>query len=159
MTQLADEMASTLNDVINRPSTTPVAAHATKVIGAGTLSTDAATVVSWSSAVFDIDGWWAAGSPTRITVAKTGVYRIGAHVDWTPAGAPGVVTTALYVNGSQLANDGAAAFPFASLPVAQIVSWLVLLSSSDYLEIFATRPAGVSSTLVASCDVFLVGTN
>lgn len=160
VSQLADAMASTLNDVVNKSSTAPIGAHSTKVVqSTQSLSSDPAVAITWASAVFDIDSLWAASPhPTRLTVVTKGIYQITAHVDWTTSGA-GDATTALFVNGSQLANDGGRLAHISSGGQSQTETWFAALNATDYVEIFVTRPGGSATTIVASCVAELTGTN
>lgn len=45
----------------------------------------ATTIVTWSSASRDTDSYWSGGSPTRLTIPSTGMYRIEAQVNLSSA--------------------------------------------------------------------------
>ncbi len=158
--RLRSDMDNIASDLVNVALTTPSGAHATKVVQSSqSLSSDPAVAITWASSVFDVDSLWASSPhPTRLTAVTKGIYQITAHVDWTISGA-GDVTTAMFVNGSQLANDGARLAHISSGGQTQTEVWYASLSANDYVEIFVTRPGGAATTIVASCVADLRGTN
>lgn len=154
--RLRSDIDNSLGKLVNAATSTPLGAHVTKLsFGASSITTDAATLILFASALIDTDTWWASGAPSRITVGTKGVYQITISVDWTTTGA---VEADLYLNGSLFGIDGSAKFNVTTQE-RQVLVVPAALSVGDYVEVKVIRPAGVAATVAAWFTAALLGTN
>jgi hypothetical protein len=114
-------------------------AHATMLGGANAVTVNSGTThkVSWLGAVLDVDSWFSAGSPTKITVDRDGVFLIQATVTADVVSGTGTATVEVLVNGSfVIDNYGTAEDTRGSgFPFNQTVSQATRLAIGDYIEI------------------------
>jgi hypothetical protein len=101
-------------------------------------STD--TAVAWGAAVYDTDGYWDAGRPTRLTV-PAGVSRVQlkASLDWA-SGSAGARQIWLHKNGTHFSRSAAARDEVAN--VRGVASAVVDVVVGDQFEVMARQSTG-----------------
>lgn len=103
------------------------------------------------------------GNPTRLTVSKTGVYRVTYSINLANTGA-GVVSIKGWaakngVTGTELEGSASSCLSnaVANTRCQLEATFLVSLTAADYLEIYATRVVGTSTlATVASASHVLI---
>ena len=97
------------------------------------------TAISFSSANYDTNAYWAGGAPTRLTVPVTlaGQYIITANVSWF-SNATGPRETQIRKNGANILGDviGPAE---AGGACAQSLSVIAVLAAGDYIELMVSQ--------------------
>lgn len=138
--QLAEKVESILDTTRPRVAlytTTPAA-----------ITTTTTTTFSWDSVSTNVGPMYAAGSPTRITATKAGLYLVVSQMEW-PNNATGIRRSQFRVNGTTFlgASDPNAAAAGSVTQVNVTTLWQAALN--DYLEVQVFQTSGGNLTPVA----------
>jgi hypothetical protein len=105
------------------------------------------SVVLFGVIRYDTDGFWAVGSPTRLTVPAGlgGIYAIAAEVDWGANNDSTMRSLQLRVNGgTYIAIQTGPALATAGQPTRQAISTIYQLAAGDYCEVVVYHLGGVN---------------
>jgi hypothetical protein len=108
------------------------------------ISNNTVTAISFDTERTDTGSFWVIGSPTRLTIAVAGTYRITGHVEWNNSTTTGRRQLAIRLNGADLlavAEDGLTDRPNR---VCQSVSTEWTFAAADYVELRAYQTSGSS---------------
>ena len=99
--------------------------------------------LSYGSTVYDTEGMWAAGQPTRLTCKIAGTYLIVANAMWTPAAGGASRQLVLEVNAATIIGRSImpASSAFNQFCIAVSI-WK--LAVNDYVEAYAFQDSGAA---------------
>lgn len=120
------------------------------------INDNSATKVPWDASVYDligdnIDVWWSAGSPTRLTVpAKNGIrrVRVGANTDWATAG--GQRSIIIHKNGSSFVGNPQHRHVATGGAEINLHSRILEVVDGDYFELQVYQNSGAPLLLQAN---------
>lgn len=104
------------------------------------ITTGTYTDISFSGVDRDDLGYWAAGSPTRLTIPKTGWYLVGANVNFA-SNAVGYRRVIIELNDSTYEIQDARG-PNPSNATIVTISGLLYLTAGDYLKLVVFQTSG-----------------
>ena len=109
--------------------------------------TDAA--IPWDAAVYDTDGFWVAGNPTRLTVpAGVSRIRLKGNLDWTFGGS-GYRHLWTYKNDA-LFFGAAKESDVGDAGIQSIGTAVVDVTAGDYFELIARQTSGATKNVAAN---------
>ncbi len=116
------------------------------------ISTATNTPLVFDTEVYDTDGCWDAGSPTRLTAQRDGYYLAGGA--WTLAPAQNTAASQMHIyvrkNGSSYLG-GCSLHTIANKDARiAVTTGMLWLSTGDYLEIVAYHDEGATKTASAA---------
>lgn len=113
------------------------------------LVTATPTAVIWDTALADPLGFWAVGTPTKLTVPAGfgGVYIVNATVQFTAHADAAMRQVQFQVNGSIIATDAKPALNSATDPTSFISTLVFGLSPGDFVQVFLQQKSGVNLTV------------
>lgn len=133
--------------------------HKTEARGCRVISTSTQTLesggsgeaLSFDTEIYDTDGCWAVGSPTRLTAQREGYYLAGGGWAHDTNTATAYRTTAAIVkNGTTtLVTVHALTGTDANFYLAPVTG-MFWMSEGDYIEIFAYQNSGGDKTILAA---------
>lgn len=110
------------------------------------------TMVSWNAESWDTDTMWSSTAPTRIDINTSGKYLVTAFVCWgtsTSSTGGNVRQAGVLVDGTTSANSNratsvAGAPKSTSIPIAQTVSDVLSLTSTQFLRLNVYQDSGAA---------------
>lgn len=109
---------------------------------------------TWAALEFDTEEYdygdfWAAGNPTRFTIARDGIYHVGGG--WEIDGAAGNIAVActVRVNGSTFEHPAGHVDFSAAEYTSAVFNSDLKLDASDYIELMAWQDGSVGGETVA----------
>jgi len=113
---------------------------------ADAISSGSATVITWDGEDWDDASYWAAGSPTRLTIPSAGRYRISAQMALDSGGRTGYVLFFLRKNGAAIQESKVSQYEAVpgGLTTCMQLELVSSLSASDYIEVVVYHTFGVS---------------
>lgn len=125
------------------------------------ISTSVQTAISFDAEIRDDGAYWAAGSPTRLTVARSGWYLINGGVEWD-AGATQSRYLLIVKNGSSVL--GIESRTAGTGDNKQNISTLAYLTAGDYVTLDVIHSQGTSLNILSQNDgpyfaLHRIGTN
>lgn len=114
------------------------------------------TAITWDTKVFDTGGFWNAGSDTKFTITKTGLYLLSCNVFGETAGGPSIdVFGGIRINGATVYGTAYAAFAGGSGGNAESTnqSLILNLNATNFVEATIFAQTGNAVTIVAATSV------
>lgn len=108
--------------------------------------------ISWESAVQIFDTMWSGVLPTRLTVARDGLYHIETFVMFASSAFTHGI--GYVINGEVFTDASIQILVDASDQLKVNVSTRVLLAKNDYIEVYAYQNSGFSSDIVAVANSY-----
>ena len=109
---------------------------------AQTIPNNTATAVTYTATVFDTNGMFDLGNPTRLTIPITGLYLMGLYYEW-PVSANTAREVFFRLNGSMELDRQSLISANAAVPNHQqnhVYPWF--FSAGDYVETLAFQTSG-----------------
>lgn len=110
------------------------------------------TAVTFDTAIFDTSSFWSAGSPTRLTLPRTGIYFVWAKGEVDSGGS---MFLKVRLNGTTMISGDRMSVTLAGLGIGLNDAFGYSLTAGDYLELIAEMSGGTANVVSSTISPFL----
>lgn len=139
--------------ISNLPAGTPTFSGAIASLSTTYGVTSGGATAVWDTEIFDTDGYWSAGAPTRLTAPFTGYYRVSfrAHLEDSYDSGSGYMTAGLAISSSNTnvqVADTRVSQDTDNYGASLHGEGILKLDASDYVTLLVTHYNGTNNNLV-----------